>query len=1134
MLRRPATATSAAAAFTAILLLTSCGDDPAPSPPYTPATSQSPDPAALRRLRNLGRLHFERESEEGYLAAVDSLRQAAALPGSDFDDRLNLARALLSAQDGAEEADRTLRALESDLPPQSRPAELDYAAGLARKRLEDLPGARECFARVTEKRPRHRHGWLQLGRVAFLQNDFAAADAAFLRALDIDPQLRAAAYHRVMIAERTGRPAAETAAARKTFESIPEAGQPDAERCDLTRVTLRPARRPDTEPPEAALTFEDATARLLGPAPFTGLRDLVVVPTDGAREALWLLSASAVVSVAPNSVPRPVAGGGGARLLAGDVDNDGRLDAVVLRDGSFTVAFDALGPAPAPVEIPAASATLDALLVDLDHDGDLDVVRARADGPTAAAVDFHRHNGDRTFAPPVAVASAPRDASARFRTDFHDVDQGNDVDLVLPGSVGPQVALNRRNGAFAPAALDAATSRPAVVARAEDVNGDGAPDLVVGGPQGATVHLNGDVFGERGAFRVGSSWNIVAAGPFRDLALEDVDLDGDLDFLCATDSGAAVGRNRAGSAAAPLAALAFPGPVDRIAPVDLDGDGAAEIAVLGSDGSLRVFARRATPAYAGWTVRPEGRQDNRGAVGAVVEQMCGRLYASAMIKGPAGVRFGLGPAGRAAIDGLRLRFPQGVIQALIGADVGLGADGVARFLQREGLVASCPFLYARGPRGVEFLTDVVGIAPLDEWLPPGATPTLDPEEFVRIDDSALDVSDGRVVLHVTEELRETTYLDRVELVAVEHPADVELHLDESTRQGAYDPLVVYARRRGSAVAPASVLLPGGVDATASAASVDRDYVRGYPQPLSQWPGWVGRYDVEIATAAPATALYLTGRIAWYDSTTAYALHQSGRTFGPLRLDHILPDGTAKTLIPDLGVPAGMDRTMVAHWPNVLPAGTRLRLSGAHRFLWDRIATAETIERVAFHDDPTDPQADAVTTNGAPRLPAKDRPTDAHLTDGRPLRRRPAPLQSATLGFHGFSPPIGDRAQHGQSYDFASAAPDDAFPRATGFATRYGDVLPLLTAHDDRLAILVAGDAVALTFQAPPAPPPATTRTWFLRVSGWAKESGFHNQTGRDIAPLPYRSMTRYPASASDLQTGDPIDHPVNYCTRVVK
>lgn len=1119
-----------AAAVCAAALVAACGDGgaggpakgggapAAAPPPGAPPIARAPD--ELRRLRNLGRLHFERESEEGYLAAVETLRQAVALPGADFDDRLNLARALLSAQDGAEEADRTLRALESALPAAARPAELDYAAGLARKRLEDLSGARERFARVTEKRPRHRHGWLQLGRVAFLQNDFAAADAAFLRALDVDPRLRAAAYHRTMIAERTGRPADEVAAARKAFEAIPEAGQPDAERCDLTRVTLRPVRRADAEPPEPALSFAAATHRLLGDGLPRAVRDVAVVDADGdGREELWLLSSEGVRAAGLGGGPREVAGGGGTRLVAGDLDNDGRLDAVVGRDAGFVVAFDALGAESQPTVVPAAGETLDLLLVDLDHDGDLDVVRARSAGPTAVETEFHRHNGDRTFAPPSAVcASVRREARGAFRLDFHDFDQGNDVDLALPGADGARIVLNRRSAGFADAFVGTAKAAGAVV-RAEDLDGDGAPDLAVGGAEGVVVVPNGDAFGDRGAFRSGATRSFAIEGGVRDLALEDVDRDGDRDFVLATADGLVLLRNTGPAQPerraedAPSGALRTSSRAERVVAADLNGDGAAELVAVGEDGVLTAFESRATPSYAGWTVRPEGRQDNRGAVGAVVEQMCGALYASAMIKGPTGVRFGLGPGGRAAIDGLRLRFPQGVVQSLIGADVGLGENGVARFLQREGLVASCPFLYARGPRGVAFLTDAVGIAPLDEWLPPGATPALDPEEFVRIDDDALDVRDGRVVLHLTEELRETTYLDRVELVAVEHPTDVELHLDESTRQGAYDPLAVYARPRGTAVAPATVRLPGGVEAGAAAAAKDGDYVRGYPEPRSQWPGWVGRYDLELTTPVAASSLYLTGRIAWYDSTSAYALHQSGRGFGPLRLEELRADGTVRTLVGDLGVPAGMDRTIVATWDGPLAAGARVRLSGAHRFLWDRLAFGAAPMRVAFDD----------------------RSDSAALPDGRTLRRVAAPLAAAKLGFHGFSAVRGDRASHGQTYDFAAAAPDDAFPRAAGLSTRYGDVRPLLTEHDDRLVVLVAGDAVALTFDAPSPPSAGSARTWFLRVTGWAKESGFHNRTGRDIAPLPFRGMTRYPPPPGESpQSTEYAAYLAAYQTRVVR
>ena len=75
---------------------------------------------------------------------------------------------------------------------------------------------------------------------------------------------------------------------------------------------------------------------------------------------------------------------------------------------------------------------------------------------------------------------------------------------------------------------------------------------------------------------------------------------------------------------------------------------------------------------------------------------------------------------------------------------------------------------------------------------------------------------------------------------------------------------------------------------------------------------------------------------------------------------------------------------------------------------------------------------------------------------------------------------------------------------------------LLTEHDDEVVVLVAGDRTVLEFSAPPDPELGRTRTYFLRVSGWAKEGSFHNATGRFIEPLPYRGMESYPPDAREV------------------
>ncbi len=133
-----------------------------------------------------------------------------------------------------------------------------------------------------------------------------------------------------------------------------------------------------------------------------------------------------------------------------------------------------------------------------------------------------------------------------------------------------------------------------------------------------------------------------------------------------------------------------------------------------------------------------------------------------------------------------------------------------------------------------------------------------------------------------------------------------------------------------------------------------------------------------------------------------------------------------------------------------------------------------------------------------------------LPGGTVLSVWSAPLVTASLSFHGYSSPIGDPAKHEQTYDLEAAEIDGPWPPVGGEGTPHGDVLPLLTAFDDQLAILLPGERIDLRFTAPPPLEKGLTRTWFLTVSGWAKETSFHGRTGTTIGPLPYRGMTDYP------------------------
>ena len=88
--------------------------------------------------------------------------------------------------------------------------------------------------------------------------------------------------------------------------------------------------------------------------------------------------------------------------------------------------------------------------------------------------------------------------------------------------------------------------------------------------------------------------------------------------------------------------------------------------------------------------------------------------------------------------------------------------------------------------------------------------------------------------------------------------------------------------------------------------------------------------------------------------------------------------------------------------------------------------------------------------------------------------------------------------------------------------------------DDQVTILVSGDAVDLAFTAPKPLPDGWTRTYFLRVTGWAKEANFHNRTGPWIAPLPHARMKRYPPQEAVERDASYNDYIRKYQTRWVE
>jgi hypothetical protein len=100
----------------------------------------------------------------------------------------------------------------------------------------------------------------------------------------------------------------------------------------------------------------------------------------------------------------------------------------------------------------------------------------------------------------------------------------------------------------------------------------------------------------------------------------------------------------------------------------------------------------------------------------------------------------------------------------------------------------------------------------------------------------------------------------------------------------------------------------------------------------------------------------------------------------------------------------------------------------------------------------------------------------------------------------------------------------------GRYTRYGDVLPLLTARDDMYAIMRHGDEILLSFDGVPPPVDGMQRAYLVRMDLYYK---VYKDPPQTIDPLPFHAMTRYPYLAPEAYPTDPahVDYLNSYNTR---
>ena len=785
-----------------------------------------------------------------------------------------------------------------------------------------------------------------------------------------------------------------------------------------------------------------------------------------------------------------------------DYDNDGFMDLYIVKEDGDILYHNAEKGVFKDVtnksKIGSKTGGSKAIFFDLDHDGDLDLFETRSNSNLV-----FRNNGDGTFLEQAERMDLSGGEINSRDIAYGDFDDDGDIDLIVVNDNASNILYsNQRQGIFKDISEKSGlkNNNGSSSVAVGDFNNDGFLDLFITSLNGENSELyrnqgNGSFEVLNNSKEMFSSLKNIKA---YDVKFFDFDNDGFLDIVIAGESkekggnGILLYHNEGNGKFTDVSKLLpeKPNSGSQISLFDYNDDGDLDMLIAGLNGGIFLLRNDGGNMnhYVNMKLvglRTGSAKNNYYGIGAKVEMRAGDLYQTMVVTDP-NIYFGLG--NRSKVDIIRITWTNGVPQNILlpNADQSL--------IEEQTLKGSCPFLYTWNGEKYEFAKDITWRSALGMPLGiMGGTTKYAfadaSDDYIKIPGEILKPKNGEYSIQVTSELWETIYMDKIQLVVVDHPDSVDIFVPEQFSPPPFPGLDIFQINKKQF--PISAKDAHGNDLRSFITEKDNKYISNFKP--DKYQGLTETHDLILDPGESGNNeslfLFMNGWIFPTDASINVALSQSEKlkVISPV-IQVINKKGKWETVIDDLGFPMGKDKTVIADLSGkFLSNDHRIRIQTNMEIYWDQIFFSDRILNSSVSSIVLDPV-------------------------------------TADLHYRGFSREFKKGGRYGPHwFDYSDVDKNTKWRDLTGNYTRYGDVQPLLLESDNKYIISNAGDETTVRFDAKELPELKNgwKRDFLIHSVGWVKDGDINTALGNTVLPLPFHGMSSYPPSKKDIYPSDP-------------